>query len=58
MSDHVYKSLELTGSSKVGIEEAVNNAIAKASETVRTSSGSTWSRPAATWWTARWRTGR
>ena len=35
MSDHVYKSLELTGSSSVGIEDAVNRAIAKASETVR-----------------------
>jgi dodecin len=35
MSDHVYKSLELTGSSTVGIEDAVNKAIAKASETVR-----------------------
>jgi dodecin len=35
MSDHVYKSLELTGSSTVGIEDAVDKAIAKASETVR-----------------------
>lgn len=35
MSDHVYKSLELTGSSTVGIEDAVNKAIAKASETLR-----------------------
>lgn len=35
MSDHVYKSIELTGSSSVGIEDAVNKAIAKASETVR-----------------------
>lgn len=35
MSDHVYKSIELTGSSTNGIEEAVGNAIAKASETVR-----------------------
>lgn len=35
MSDHVYKSLELTGSSAVGIEDAVNKAIAKASQTVR-----------------------
>jgi len=35
MSDHVYKSIELTGSSSVGIEDAVNTAIAKASETVR-----------------------
>jgi flavin-binding protein dodecin len=35
MSEHVYKSIELTGSSSSGIEDAVNNAIAKASETVR-----------------------
>lgn len=35
MSNHVYKSLELTGSSTTGIEDAVNNAIAKAHETVR-----------------------
>ena len=35
MSDHVYKMLELTGSSPDGIEEAVQNAIAKAAETVR-----------------------
>ncbi|HET7549491.1 MAG TPA: dodecin [Usitatibacter sp.] len=35
MSDHVYKILELTGSSSKGIEEAVQNAIAKASKTVR-----------------------
>lgn len=35
MTDHVYKMLELTGSSPAGIEEAVQNAIAKASETVR-----------------------
>lgn len=35
MSSHVYKLLELTGSSPTGIEDAVNNAIAKASETVR-----------------------
>lgn len=35
MSDHVYKLLELTGSSSVSIEEAVSTAIAKAHETVR-----------------------
>ena len=35
MSDHVYKSLELTGSSSVGIEDAIQKAIAKASQTVR-----------------------
>lgn len=35
MTDHVYKSIELTGSSTTGIEDAVNNAIATASKTVR-----------------------
>ena len=35
MSNHVYKSLELTGSSTSGIEDAVQRAIAKASESVR-----------------------
>ena len=34
MTDHVYKSLELTGSSPTGIEEAVTKAIAKASKTI------------------------
>jgi len=35
MSDHVYKHIELTGSSPKSIEDAVHNAIAKASRTVR-----------------------
>jgi flavin-binding protein dodecin len=35
MSKHVYKSLELTGSSDSSIEDAVSTAIAKANETVR-----------------------
>ena len=35
MTDHVYKQIELTGTSAVGIEDAVANAIAKASKTVR-----------------------
>lgn len=35
MTDHVYKLLELTGSSTVGIEDAAQKAIAKAHETVR-----------------------
>jgi len=35
MTDHVYKLIELTGSSSTGIEEAVQVAIAKANETVR-----------------------
>lgn len=34
MSDHVYKKLELTGSSPNSIEEAIQNAISKASDTV------------------------
>ncbi len=35
MSDHVYKIIVLTGSSAVGIEDAVQKAVAKAAETVR-----------------------
>jgi flavin-binding protein dodecin len=35
MSNHVYKTVELTGSSSSGIEDAVSTAIAKASATVR-----------------------
>ncbi len=35
MSDHVYKTIELTGSSTTGIEGAVATAIAKAHESVR-----------------------
>jgi len=35
MSNHVYKYIELTGSSTIGIEDAVNTAIAKASASVR-----------------------
>ena len=34
MSDHVYKSIELTGSSNEGIKAAVNIAIERASETL------------------------
>ncbi|WP_046113461.1 dodecin [Aquincola tertiaricarbonis] len=35
MSNHVYKLLELTGSSTVSIEDACQTAIAKAAESVR-----------------------
>lgn len=35
MSNHVYKMLELTGSSSISIEDAVSTAIAKAHQTVR-----------------------
>ena len=34
MQEHVYKAIELTGSSKVSMEDAVKNAISKAAETV------------------------
>jgi hypothetical protein len=33
--DHIYKKLELVGSSPDSIEKAVENAIAKASESIR-----------------------
>ncbi|MBB5418542.1 flavin-binding protein dodecin [Paraburkholderia sp. Clong3] len=35
MSEHVYKKIELTGSSKKSIDDAITTAIAKASETLR-----------------------
>ena len=35
MTEHVYKSIELTGSSPKSIEAAIEGAIAKASKTVR-----------------------
>lgn len=34
MDEHVYKMIELTGSSKTSIEDAVKNAIAKAAKSV------------------------
>ncbi|MBK8902607.1 MAG: dodecin domain-containing protein [Anaerolineaceae bacterium] len=35
MSEHVYKKIELTGSSTTSIEDAVNRAINKAGQTLR-----------------------
>ncbi len=35
MSDHVYKKIELVGSSPTSIEEAVTNALARAQRTIR-----------------------
>jgi len=35
MSDHVYKIIEIVGTSPKSIEDAVNNALEKASKTVR-----------------------
>jgi dodecin len=35
MSDHIYKKIELVGSSPNGIEDAVNNAVGRAGKTIR-----------------------
>lgn len=35
MANHVYKQIELTGTSSSGIEDAVQSAIVRASKTVR-----------------------
>jgi flavin-binding protein dodecin len=35
MEEHVYKHIEVTGSSKTSLEEAVQHAVARASKTLR-----------------------
>ncbi len=35
MTDHVYKKIEITGTSSVSMEEAIKNAIARAAKTVQ-----------------------
>ena len=35
MTDHVYRVIDLVGSSETGIEDAINSAITKAGRTVR-----------------------
>jgi len=35
MNDHIYKKIELVGSSPIGIEDAVNNAVTRAAKTIR-----------------------
>lgn len=35
MTEHVYKKVELTGTSKISSDDAVRNAIAKASESLQ-----------------------
>ena len=35
MSDHVYKTVEITGSSATGVDDAIKGAVAKAGETLR-----------------------
>jgi flavin-binding protein dodecin len=35
MTDHIYKSVEITGSSSEGITQAISNAVSKASQSLR-----------------------
>lgn len=35
MSDHVYKTVEITGSSTTGVDDAITGAVTKAAETLR-----------------------
>jgi len=35
MSDHVYKTVEITGSSSDGVTQAIDRAVTKASQTLR-----------------------
>jgi flavin-binding protein dodecin len=35
MSEHIYKKIELVGSSPAGFEEAVRNALSRAEKTIR-----------------------
>jgi len=35
MSDHIYKVIELVGSSPEGMEQAIENALSRASQTLR-----------------------
>jgi len=35
MSDHVYKKVEIVGSSKTSIEDAIDTALAKASKSIK-----------------------
>ena len=35
MTEHVYKSVEITGTSPEGVTQAIDRAVAKASQTVR-----------------------
>jgi flavin-binding protein dodecin len=34
MSDHIYKTIEITGSSATGIDDAISKAVTKAAQTV------------------------
>lgn len=34
MSDHIYKKIEITGSSAAGLQDAIENAVARAARTI------------------------
>ncbi len=58
MPDHVYRIIEVAGSSEKSIEDAIQNAVGRASRTLRQSAGSRWWRRAAMSKTVRWPTTR
>ena len=58
MTTHVYKHIDLTGSSTTSSDDAVRTAIAKAAKTIRGMSWFEFWRPGATSRTALSRTGR
>lgn len=35
MSEHTYKKVEIVGTSKIGVDDAIKNAIAKASQSLK-----------------------
>lgn len=35
MTDHIYKIIEITGTSDIGTDDAIQNAVARASKTIR-----------------------
>ncbi|MGZ8096208.1 MAG: dodecin [Methylosarcina sp.] len=35
MSDHIYKIIELTGSSSAGLQQAIENAVERAAQTIQ-----------------------
>jgi len=58
MSDHVYKKVELTGTSTISTDDAISAAIAKASLSLRNIIGSNSSKHAVWLMTAKWPAGR
>jgi flavin-binding protein dodecin len=58
MTNHVYKTIELVGSSATSVEDAIRNAVAKASQTVRNLRWFEVTETRGHSRAARWRTGR